>query len=256
MQRVLAAIGGFYDVSRAYIFEDSPDHSSCSNTYEWCAPGVTPQQDFLQNLSYIDDIAGYYDNFNRDGVFFCPDITKLPQAQVDILRPQGIRSMLQCTLLDKGERWGYIGFDDCHENRSWTREQAATLTIVAKLLGVFLSKFRLSAEAAFSADFRIALDSSPAYVYVVDAATHKLRYENLAVKKFMGGSGEGKPCFRHFMGRSSPCEKCPLSQSVDSPPLEILRPDGVWMLTKASPLLWQDKNMFVVTCVDITKYKP
>ena len=256
MQRVLAAIGGFYDVSRAYIFEDSPDHRCCSNTYEWCAPGVTPQKDFLQNLSYIDDIAGYYDNFNRDGVFFCPDITKLPQAQVDILRPQGIRSMLQCTLLDKGERWGYIGFDDCHENRSWTREQAATLTIVARLLGVFLSKFRISAEAGYSDIYETALDSLSAFFYVVDAKTHRLKYESAAVKRVTGSNGEGRVCFRQYMGRSSPCEKCPLTKRGDSGAVELIRPDGVRMLTGASPLLWRDKEAFVVTCVDITKYKP
>ena len=37
---------------------------------------------------------------------------------------------------------GFVGFDECRENRQWTREQIAVLTYVARVIGIFLTKDR------------------------------------------------------------------------------------------------------------------
>ena len=39
---MLKSLGEFTDADRAYVFETSENHTS-TNTYEWCAAGVTPQ---------------------------------------------------------------------------------------------------------------------------------------------------------------------------------------------------------------------
>ena len=39
---MLKSIGEFTDADRAYVFETSENHTS-TNTYEWCAAGVTSQ---------------------------------------------------------------------------------------------------------------------------------------------------------------------------------------------------------------------
>ena len=46
---MLKSIGEFTDADRAYVFETSENHTS-TNTYEWCAAGVTPQ---IRNLHDI-----------------------------------------------------------------------------------------------------------------------------------------------------------------------------------------------------------
>ncbi|MDO4573397.1 MAG: EAL domain-containing protein, partial [Clostridia bacterium] len=48
VRAILSLLGEHYRVDRAYIFEDTPDHLACNNTYEWCAEGVEPQIDQLQ----------------------------------------------------------------------------------------------------------------------------------------------------------------------------------------------------------------
>lgn len=39
---MLKSLGEFTDADRAYVFETSENHTS-TNTYEWCAAGVTRQ---------------------------------------------------------------------------------------------------------------------------------------------------------------------------------------------------------------------
>ena len=143
---ILAYAGGQLGVSRVYIFENDPTNTLCSNTFEWCADGVTPELGNLQNVSYETDIAGWQNVFNERGVFYCPDITTLQPHFRAILEPQGIKSMLQCALLDKGVFRGYIGFDDCAIHRLWTQEQIDLLQFLAEIMSLFLFRHREKEE--------------------------------------------------------------------------------------------------------------
>ena len=129
-------------MSRAYIFESSEDGTCCSNNFEWCGEGVAPQIDILQNIAYVDELGDYLKNFDEHGIFFCHDIEKLHPDVYAVLRPQGIFSMLQCAMLDEGEFVGYVGFDECRENRAWNERQVAAFKLTANVLSVFLMKLR------------------------------------------------------------------------------------------------------------------
>lgn len=139
---ILRIIGLQFNVSRAYIFEDRLDGLAMDNTFEWCNEGIEPQIDKLQNMSYEWSAYGYRENFGEDGVFFCMDIEHLSRIQREVLKPQGVRSLLQCGIYDSGQMVGFVGFDECRENRQWTREQIAVLTYVARVIGLFLTKDR------------------------------------------------------------------------------------------------------------------
>lgn len=142
LDRLLEIIGRSFDVSRAYIFESSEDGKDCSNTFEWCGEGVTPQIDILQNIAYVDELGDYLKNFDEHGIFYCHDIENLHPDVYKVLKPQGIRSMLQCAMLDEGEFVGYVGFDECRENRAWNERQVATFKLTANVLSTFLIKLR------------------------------------------------------------------------------------------------------------------
>ena len=136
---MLALVGKTYDVSRVYIFEDTEDGEYCSNTFEWCAEGVTPEKDSLQSVSYGEDLGGNYrENMGDDGIFYCHDINKLSDKQRDILKRQGIRSVLQCAIINDGRYRGFVGFDECRNNRFWTQDQIDSLVFISKILSIFL----------------------------------------------------------------------------------------------------------------------
>ena len=140
---LLTLAGNQTNVSRVYIFENSPDNRTCSNTFEWCNQGVASQLEFLQNVSYEEDVPNLMAAFDENGLFYCPDITQLPADLYDILAMQNIKSILLCAIRDNGIFRGYMGFDDCEINRYWTKEQVNMLTYLAETIFVFLLKKRL-----------------------------------------------------------------------------------------------------------------
>lgn len=147
VEHLLEIVGRAYDVSRVYIFESSEDGRTCSNTFEWCNTGVPPEIDKLQNIDYEKDLGGYLLNFDENNIFYCKDIHELHPDLYGILAPQGICSILQCTIMDDGVFKGYVGFDECRENRSWTKPQIASLTLISNVLSTFLLKLRLKERA-------------------------------------------------------------------------------------------------------------
>jgi diguanylate cyclase (GGDEF) domain len=140
IDKILETMGLYAHSSRAYIFEDAPDHRSCRNTFEWCASGVAAQRGSLQNYRYRYENGEntYFRNFNADGIFYCSDVRTLSQDLRGEMDRQGIFAMLQYAIKDRTGFYGFVGFDDCQENRVWTTEQIATLMVVARLMGAFL----------------------------------------------------------------------------------------------------------------------
>ena len=142
IDELLALIGTRFNVSRVYIFENNDDNTCCSNTFEWCNSGITPEKENLQNVSYITDIPGWPDVYDDRGVLYCTDVTQLAPTARNVLEPQGIKSMLHCAIMDRGIFRGYVGFDECTSNRLWTEGQVSTLEFLAEVLAVFLIKQR------------------------------------------------------------------------------------------------------------------
>jgi len=143
IQSILEEVGLRLNVSRVYIFESNDERTELSNTFEWCNEGITPEKDNLQNLNYIDgEIAGYNEIYNERGILYCTDISTLEPRFRDVLEPQGVKSLLQCAIYDRGEFCGMIGFDECTLNRSWTHEQIDMLTILSQTIAMFLLKER------------------------------------------------------------------------------------------------------------------
>lgn len=143
VSQILEIVGRAYSVSRVYIFENSDDGKYCCNTFEWCADGITPQIDSLQNLCYETDMHGFVESIHENGFVYYSDIRELPDHLYEILKRQGIRSILQCGIWDDGEFLGYVGFDECKKNRVWNQEQVDALTLISNVLSTFLLKHRL-----------------------------------------------------------------------------------------------------------------
>lgn len=257
---ILDIVGRTFNVSRAYVFENSDDDSCCNNTFEWCNEGIPPQIDQLQRVPY-SELADYAANFNEDNIFYCSDIKELPEEVYRILAPQGIHSMLQCAILDDGRFKGYVGFDECSENRLWTKDEVETLSFIAKILSTFLIKTRISRRLERSyAMTRSVLDTQDMWTYVVDRATYELHFINRKTHELTPEAKLGERCYEAFFGREGPCERCPirdLGAARERCTLEIYNPVfRVWTRATGSLLSWQGKeNMALLCCTDISEYK-
>ncbi len=136
---ILAIIGKRFNVDRCYIFEYTDDGLHTNNTYEWCANGVTREIENLQNIP-IEQMDKALLKYNVDGVFYCNDLSTLSKYSYEILSSQGIKSLIHCAIVLNGKTKGFIGFDDCKDNRVWRGDEIATLSYISRILSIFLDK--------------------------------------------------------------------------------------------------------------------
>ncbi len=261
IESVLEIVGLQFDVSRVYIFESSHDGIYCKNTFEWCNSGIEPQIDYLKHVSYRDELGrNYMDNFNEDGIFYCADIHQLPKYHYEIVAKQGIKSMLQCAVLDNGEFRGYVGFDECRQNRYWTQDQIEALVFISEILSVFLLKNR--AESVLKQESTGLLDllnNQNSWIYVIDPKSYEILFLNKKTNEYCPTAKIGMLCYNIFMERTSPCPFCPLKrlfESKESQNDEIYIPTfKVWVDVDATCVKWKGKEAVMLSCRDINRYK-
>lgn len=258
---ILEVVGRQFDVSRVYIFEDEEDPDYCTNTYEWCNEGVRPEIGNLQHVLYANDLeGGYQSNFNESGVFYCRDIDVLTQQQREILEPQGIKSMLQCAIYDKGQYKGFVGFDECRVNRYWTQEQVNTLVFIAEILSTFLLKLRAQDKAIQNAaSLEAILDNQSSWVYVVRPETREMLYINRKTREWVPEAKLGNTCHKAFFHRDTSCDFCPIKDMDSEHPRcvrQVYNPFlQVWTSADACYIEWKGEQVVLLTCHDITDLK-
>lgn len=254
--RILEIVGRQFDVSRVYIFEDTPDGKYCDNTFEWCGPGVKPQRDQLQRVPY-EELDDYYANFNDSDIFYCRDISALPAGPRKILESQDIKSMLQRAIRDDGQLKGYVGFDECRSNRIWTQEQIEILSLVAEIVSTFLFKQRAQKESEQArACLNTILDYQETWLYVIEKDTFEILYANQKTLNLFPMIGSGSLCHEVFYKASAPCAGCPVFQLNDGVKTAAAKLHSAVLdktvSAKATVIPWTDgKEVYLMSCQEL-----
>lgn len=145
IQSALAALGPATDVDRIYIFENHPHpetgEPASSQRWEWVAEGVIPEIDNpeLQNLLYPAILPRWYDTLSQEQPILGL-IKDFPDAEREVLQPQGILSILVVPIFIRDAFWGFAGFDDCHQERIWSESMLAALMAIAGSIGGAISQ--------------------------------------------------------------------------------------------------------------------
>lgn len=252
--------------SRVYIFEEiSP--TTTRNTYEWCAPGIEPAIQDLQNLQKADY---NYDVIVESGMYITRDVTALPEGDRDILQAQGICALAIVTLYDEGKPIGYVGFDDCEKVRQWDQDEIQYLRGISAVLALLIKRRDAEHSAQRTREIlQLISDNSDDIVYVSDLDDYSLLFASKAAATSLGITMQdmkGKKCYEVFQkGFEGPCSFCPI------PKLKQMRSNGdegsyVWertntingadYLVRDNIISWVDgKTVHVETAVDISRQK-
>ncbi len=140
MNLALAALGNACHVDRVYVFENHhhPDTGErlMSQRFEWANFAVEAQIEnpMLQNLPYATFSPAWYTNLAAGKPISCL-VKDLPQHEREHLENQDILSIVIVPILLESEFWGFIGFDDCRQERQWTETEQAILTAAAGSIG-------------------------------------------------------------------------------------------------------------------------
>ncbi len=130
---VLMKMGVFSEVDRVYYFSFDYEASTCSNTNEWCKPGVAPQISELQDIP-IEILPNWMNTMLRGEEIYIRDLNELDESwgpEKEILEPQGIQSLLVLPVIEESYLFGFIGFDAVEEKIEWDDNARNLLQILS-----------------------------------------------------------------------------------------------------------------------------
>ncbi|ARM30189.1 response regulator [Prosthecochloris sp. HL-130-GSB] len=178
----LSKIGSLLGVSRSYIFEnhhDANDVLLTSQRYEWAAEGIKPQIDNpdLNDYPYIEGGLERWMTLLEQKEIIAGPVKALPPDEQKILESQLIQSILVIPIHVEDIWWGFIGFDDCHTERSWSVIEIETLRSVAGTLGAaILLQRSMQTLRESEARNRAMLNAIPDMLFVLDRESRFLDY--------------------------------------------------------------------------------
>lgn len=134
IDKALEGVGRFFGIDRAYLFEYDFGKLRTCNTHEWCAEGIEPFKDQLQDQPIEWDSEWYFKHLQGE-VVHIPDVDAMPPCSVkDILAMQSIRSLLTVPLMHQDRPIGFVGFDSVVEKRAFSAEEVMLLKVFARAL--------------------------------------------------------------------------------------------------------------------------
>lgn len=112
---ILKAIGKYANADRVYIFDwVTGKRERITNTFEWCATGVNPQIQNLQNIPG-DFVPRWTEKFlakENIVIYDLEDIAEEMPTEYEILKPQEIHSLIAVPFFENQKLVGFIGVDN------------------------------------------------------------------------------------------------------------------------------------------------
>ncbi|MFN7002892.1 MAG: PAS domain-containing protein [Roseinatronobacter sp.] len=165
LQSALEVIGTAWRADRAYNFV-MRDLMFVRNTHEWCAPGIAPVLQDLQQVPYNIGET-FWTAFREHGFIHIADVSRMPMGTElrQVLAGQNVRSLFAVPVHDGLEVTGFIGLDFCQHTRTLSPIEIPLLQCLAAMVGQSLDIHRLhDAHTTQKIDLRIANERIAAMV--------------------------------------------------------------------------------------------
>jgi PAS domain S-box-containing protein len=136
IQNSLQELAEFVGADRAYIFDYDFNNETTSNTYEWCADGIVPEIEQLQNVS-LDRLTNFLRKHLKGEEFYVSDVRKLENncsGLKETLEAQSLKSVISIPMKNGDELLGFIGFDSIKQAHSYTDKEKTLLEVFSQML--------------------------------------------------------------------------------------------------------------------------
>ena len=178
MRDALGLIGRAASVDRAYIWKNHTDEQGLLRTtqvFEW-SPNAEPQQNTeLTTDILFDDVLPTWQECmqkQRSMNLIVKDGSPEERAQ---LAPQGIVSLLLVPIFLYDNFWGFIGFDDCHNERVFTDTEENILRICGFMAMVINDTIQNEVTVRLLAEREAALVSAQVKTNFLANMSHEIR---------------------------------------------------------------------------------
>lgn len=134
VNKSLREMSEFVKADRAYIFRYDFAEKTCSNVYEYCSEGITPQIENLQDIP-LEMMGEWVEINKRGGSIYYPNVQELPDSDIkEILQEQDIKTLFVIPAMMQNECLGFVGFDFVQDYHNLSDTEKNLLTIFTQVL--------------------------------------------------------------------------------------------------------------------------
>ena len=228
---ILAGLGLASGVSRAYLFRnDTAPGGAVLRTivHEWEAPSISPQ---LGNPALIGQP---YPEVTRErlerGEAVALHARNAPEPYRAVLAGQGIRSLLLVPVFAGADWWGFLGFDECREERTWPPAEIEALRAAAGLVGAAIERQRSEERLRESEErFRQVAENIDEIFWLAEPDGTEI-YVSPALERTFGAPWPGHAAYRAAIHPDDRELACAAFDRIGQTPYDIqyrlVRPDG------------------------------
>jgi signal transduction histidine kinase/CHASE1-domain containing sensor protein len=144
----LRRIGSFCKVDRSYVFLFNHNRQTMSNTHEWCGEGIQTERDNLQDIPF-SELPALMESLKALEIVCIPNVSELTDTwknERQLLKRQGILSLVITPLAQSERLIGFIGFEAVKRSYEWEEWQFTMLRIFADRLSGAVERKRAEEE--------------------------------------------------------------------------------------------------------------
>ena len=151
--KCMGMIAKAVDTDRMYIWKNhlKDDRLCCTQLYEW-SESAEPQQGnkYTVDIPYGEAVPGW-ENTLAVGRSINSMVRNMSATEQERLSPQGILSILVVPVFVQDYFWGFVGFDDCRQEREFTENEESILRSASLLIANALLRNEMTVNIRNSA---------------------------------------------------------------------------------------------------------
>lgn len=171
INELLADIGRFTRTDRSYLIVFSEDLTTSFNTHEWCAQGIKPEMQNLQDIP-VTPLKWWMQKMKAGENIIIQSVADLPheaQTEKELFQAQDILSLLAVPVYCGSRLFGFIGFDSVRKHKNWINDDIQLLRTVSHIVSSAIQ--RIHNEQALRQSekkFSRAFADSPSFMFISD----------------------------------------------------------------------------------------
>jgi hypothetical protein len=144
VDHALSDIGEFASVDRVYIFAYDWNASTMSNTHEWCAQGIEPVIDTLQELP-TSIVPSWIEAHIKGKPIHIPSVAELNNDDnvKTLLTEQKVKSIITIPMMFENQCMGFVGFDSVINIKHWNEQEISAPSAFCRATGECTDKSKL-----------------------------------------------------------------------------------------------------------------
>ncbi len=178
LRQKLHLLGEATGVDRIYMFENDRDEYgmsvSCSQKIEWAAATAEPQIDNPELQEIPFEAIEVFIQPLKENKPFKAIIRELEESYTkEALTAQDIQSILVLPLTVNDRFWGFVGFDECKSERTWSDDEFSILLAFAGTLSAAIERRML--EHSLKQSMELAQQANKAKSEFLANMSHEIR---------------------------------------------------------------------------------